>query len=92
MDREMLQYLTHAACNRIDKIIDAMPKPATEADFAEVNDCIQHVRNHLESRAAQTAVPFVPPSSAMLLDAFISAENSIAISATDAELNALLGL
>jgi hypothetical protein len=115
MDREMLQYLTHAACNRIDKIIDAMPKPASEEDFAECNRAIQQVRNHLESRAMQTAVPFVPPTSEMLGDAaawtellpgmnaaldadaaklaaLLGAENSPAISAQDAELNALLGL
>ena len=69
MNNEMLSYLTHAACNRIDKIIDAMPKPASEEDFRECNRAIQQVRNHLESRAMQTAVPFVPPTSEMLGDA-----------------------
>lgn len=100
MADDMWSYLSHAACNRIDKIIDAMPKPASEEDFIECNRAIQLVRNHLEARAMQTAVPFVPPTSEVLGDAparsdlaaLIGAENSPAISAEDAELNALLGL
>lgn len=82
MDSEMLNYLTHAACNKIDKLIDALPKAATDTDFAEANRCIARVQDHLTARLAQTAVPFVPPA----------AENTFTISAADAELNKVLGL
>jgi hypothetical protein len=83
MDTEMLRYLTHAACNRIDKLIDAMPKPATEANFADVNHAIERVRLHLDARLAQTAVPFIPPTSDL---------GALGTAEMDPEMRELLGL
>lgn len=94
MDSEMLNYLTHAACNKIDKLIDALPKAATDADFAEANSCIARVQDHLTARLAQTIVPFVPPAAVntFTIAAHDADGNTFTLAATDAELNKVLGI
>jgi hypothetical protein len=50
--REQLEYLQWSAIDKINRRFDA-------ASFEDRHLAIQTVRHHLESRAAQTAVPFV---------------------------------
>jgi hypothetical protein len=62
--QEQLDYLAWSACDKIAKMVE-LP----DVSFEDRHAAIQRVRNHLESRAAQTATPFVPPTSEMLPDA-----------------------
>lgn len=62
IDAEMLRYLSHSACNRVDKLIELLPVDANDADWREVHGAINRVRAHLEARACQAAVPMIQPT------------------------------